>query len=144
MKVYAGNLSGKALNWAVSVALGYQPVYANGSVSPVFKPGQEVVKLESLDFVNDWALAGPLLVQAKISVKERYSGYSGVWDASTRIPYEKSWGGILIMTGYSYLEAAMRCFVVLHQPGYISGEIEVPDELLEPVCETKEPIWLNG
>lgn len=101
-----------ALNWAVAKARGYKH---DIDLRPFPK---------QFNFDTCWAKAGPIIEGENIWVIERFPG---VWDARKEVPYEKRWDRILIVTGNSYLEAAMRCYAV----GKLGDVVEVPENLTQ-------------
>ena len=123
MKIKTADLKDLALNWAASVAEGYQAVYANGSISPVFKPREAVVELASLRYSTDWAKSGPIIDREKINLVYRPDINCSSGEVFPRwISSVVTYGA----EGPTPLIAAMRCFVASR----MGDEVDVPDELV--------------
>lgn len=122
VKIKTSELTGAALDWAVAKCEGYQAVYTDGSVTPVFRKCKPVVELATLCYSRDWSQAGPII--------NRLEGFElKVWLEST--PEAKceahihNYGGDWIQFGPTPLIAAMRCYVA----SKLGDEVEIPDEL---------------
>lgn len=115
---------GLALNWLVSKAEGYQAVYTNGSISPVFKQCEAVVSLDTLEYSTNPSQAYPIIVREKIGTA--FSGGQWVGFYMKDELDECDWDFKLSMYGPTPLVAAMRCFVA----SKLGDEIDMPKELL--------------
>lgn len=124
VKVKTSELSGQALDWAVSKCEGYQPVYTDGSLRPVFRKG-EAVESTWPAYSTDWSAGGPIMQKCRY----RFEGKSGptrrlfvvtnVLNDGGKAPY-------LAYADHSLLVAYMRCYV----GNMIGDEVDVPEGLL--------------
>jgi len=114
MKVKTSELTERQIDWAVAT-LSDRACFAQQvidcPISYVFRPS------------TMWDCSGPLIEEDRIWVMERYSG---VWDAFKKFPYEKRWRGTLVLTGHTYLVAAMRCWIFVR----VGDEIDIPEGLV--------------
>ena len=104
MKIKTSELTGAALDWAVSKCEGDNPVKDGGV---------------GLSYSTDWLAGGPLIQMYEIDLKVVEEG---MWQASN---YFNDLA-IHRFVGYSPLEAAMRCYVAFK----LGDEVDIPDELL--------------
>ena len=147
MKTKASELIGPALDWAVAKSLGWQPVYTNGALYPVFQKGGNVEKIWR-EYSTDWSQAGPIIEREGITVIRCDDDYGHDDDGfcnNVRIPVWAATNGhhslyrgydepeasysqyeSEVMYGPTPLIAAMRCFVA----SKLGDEIEIPEELL--------------
>jgi hypothetical protein len=95
-------LTGEALNWAVAMSEGFQSVYTNGSILPVFRKC-EAVENTIRCYSTEWAHGGPIIEREEISCV-----CYGQWIAS--LPVDGT-GEALGYYGPTPLIAAMRCYV---------------------------------
>lgn len=106
--------TGKVLNWMISLGEGWQPVYTDGSVTPVFKRGESVIALDDLNYTGDARLAQIIIERYKIATKYEKDGKKSSWHA-------RMWHrGVLIKAqGRTAVEAAMRCAAI-----FALGDVE--------------------
>ena len=120
MEIKTSELIGAALDWAVAKAEGYQAVYTNRSISPVFRPGESVVDLATLRYSTDWAQGGPIVER---EIQERRMLMSKRGDTCEAVyPEGPIWGTYY---GPTPLIAAMRCYVASE----LGDVVEIPEEL---------------
>lgn len=121
-------LTGPALDWAVSAALKYGYEIVDGA--PV--TGATTYTAEGLWFdevwepSTDWSQGGPIIERENITMMRTISGSEFGWIAwknGERGPHKNEFS----QYGPTQLIAAMRCFVV----SVLGEEIEVPEELLK-------------
>ena len=114
-------LSSNALDWAVSTCEGYQPVYTNGSILPVFRKNKNVE--DSIkNYSSNWNHGGPIIEQEKISIS-----YNNQNEWIAKIADHQS-------QGPTPLIAAMRCYVL----SKLGNEIEIPQQLInQPITKFK-------
>ena len=105
MKIKTSDLTGAALDWAVTKCEGYD---------------HEVTSSEwgMWGWATDWAQGGPLVEREKIGID---CDDLGTWFASHDLSAETAFGA----TGPTPLIAAMRCYVA----SQLGGEVEIPEEL---------------
>jgi hypothetical protein len=96
-------LSGAALNWAVSMAM--------GEYVPVAVPA----------YSTDWAAGGPIIERERLSVTPR----DGYWEAYYHDNLFQDDGSDYFQKGETPLIAAMRCYVV----SKLGNEIDIPETL---------------
>jgi len=120
MKIKTRELIGAALDWAVAKCDGWQPVYTNGALYPVFQKGGNVEKIWR-EYSTDWSQAGPIIEREKISLECKQDGW---WVASCQYNYSEDKEHVQLAD--APLIAAMRCFV----DSKLGNEIEIPEELL--------------
>ena len=100
-------LSGAALDWAVTKCETGQPLDVNGPFLVAFK------------YSTDWAQGGPIIEREKISTNSDYNGaHPDPWVA-------ESYAGGVQQTGPTPLIAAMRCYVA----SKLGDNIDIPKEL---------------
>ena len=120
--IKTSELTGPALDWAVMLcehegrAASWLALYMKGGDHRFV---QSIVDSPS----KNWDQGGPIIQREKVWVKERFQN---TWDAFKNVPYEPKWKGVLVLTGTTYLEAAMRCYVA----SKMGETVEVPDELM--------------
>lgn len=127
IEVQTSTLDGKALNWAVSHAIGQDYYF------PDIGPAEP-------NYVEDWRLSGPLLEGHSISVYELPSGLDvqkhptfkegDVWEAEMLPPGEDC----IAYCGTTFLVAGLRCLV----GSRIGEKVAVPATLLGQQDERKE------
>lgn len=127
-KVYIADLEDAALDWAVATAEGYQAVYTNGSITPVFKPREPVVALNTLRYSSDRSLSGRIIERELIWTRptEDETDPNRQWRA------EKP--RTAVQFGATPLIACMRCFVAMRSK---EDWIDIPDELIETTKYTE-------
>jgi hypothetical protein len=120
MKVKTSELTGAALDWAVAKCEGYQAVFTDGTIRPVFRKAQ-AVEATWPEYSTDWAQGGPIIERKKISIIEECDGtwmgsIGGCTDLDTPLYQEH---------GLTQLISAMRCYVASE----LGDEVEMPEEL---------------
>lgn len=132
MKIRTDELTGAALNWAVAVAEGYQPVYTAGGPLPMFRKGEDVLHTIP-PYSTDWAYGGPIIERDEIRVLPPVVRRIGAEQLAFPVPYWRARMGeddadvILCHRGPTPLIAAMRCRVARS----LGDEVDVPDSLVE-------------
>ena len=116
MLVNTSDLTGPALDWAVATAQGYQSVYTNGSIRPIFREC-EAVEITWPSYSTNWSQGGPLLDREEIDLQGPSHHKDALWTARCG-----SWN----MDGPTALIAACRCYVA----SKMGDTVEIPDELL--------------
>lgn len=106
MKIKTSELTGIALDWAVTYAL------HGGCASYIFKHGRAFHA-----YSTDWSQGGPIIEREKLSVVIQ-TAEPPLWFASCPRYCYKGYG-------HTPLVATMRCFVASR----LGDEVEVPDEL---------------
>jgi hypothetical protein len=114
MKLKTSELTERQIDWTVAM-LTHRVELAQQVVDRPMSYGYSPSK--------HWVSGGPLIEENRIWVIERYPD---VWDAFKKIPYEKLWGDTLVLTGHTYLVAAMRCYIASRW----GGVIDIPEELV--------------
>lgn len=109
MKIKTSELSGSALDWAVTKAVGFD-------VS--IEPGET---WRCWGWATDWVLGGPIIEREKMGVVTSTDD-ANVWIGSIFEPDYK-----FNRTGHTPLIAAMRCYVA----SKLGDEVDVPDELIQ-------------
>lgn len=118
MIIKTSNLTGAALDWAVSVLEGYQPVYTDGSLTPVFRKGEAVQK-EWPSFSTDVVKGTTIIFREGISL---LFADNNVWGAR---PKQDGITSTNDSFGETPLIAGLRCYVTS-----VHGKtVRVPDEL---------------
>lgn len=118
-QVKTSELSGVALDWAVSVCQGYTPVIRK---NPYRLP---VLVSESQTYSTDWAYAGPIIDKQKIAVVFD----DPLWkSAKVSTPADPAFG---YWYGQTALIAACRCYVA----SMLGDVVEIPGELLDAEAE---------
>lgn len=108
MKIKTSELTGRALDWAVTKSLYGEDtdyVLANSKQHNAYS--------------TDWSQGGPIIEREKISIVTDYQN-ANVWIGSV---FEPDWK--FNRTGPTPLIAAMRCYVASR----LGDELEVPDEV---------------
>ena len=126
-KVKTAELIGAALDWAVAKCEGHNPVLNMESHGSIWhgwyertpKPDPRYRRLQA--YSTDWAQAGPLLNQHKIS---RTIDHSGLWIAYAG--YNLNDEQRHMQCDRSELVAGLRCLVALN----LGEVVDVPEELL--------------
>jgi hypothetical protein len=114
-------LTGVALDWAVAMSEGFQSVYTNGSLLPVFRKC-EAVENTIRCYSTDWAQGGTIIEREGITVQ---CEEVGVWSAYFREFLFEGDGTDRFSEGPTPLIAAMRCFVA----SKLGDEVDIPKEL---------------
>jgi hypothetical protein len=72
MKIKTADLEKKALDWAVAICEGYQPVYPapEKASSLLFRPREAVVSLNDLQYSTDWKLYGQIITREGIDTRQ--------------------------------------------------------------------------
>ena len=120
MKIKTSNLIGPALDWAVAKCEGYQAVFTNGSIRPVFR------KCEAVEgtwpcYSTEWVVGGPIIEREKIEVRWVITDSEGGGYWWTQNLFTDTYG----RTGSTPLIAAMHCYVA----SKLGEEVDIPDEL---------------
>lgn len=122
MKIKTQELSGTALDWAVCLAQGLQPVLADDKGRTLAQVGTTVQAPS-----RNWAQGGPIIERERIRLDPRESEWKAQdWD-----------NGLRDFFGPTPLVAAMRCFVA----SKLGVEVDVPEEpapkrpCRSPYCE---------
>jgi hypothetical protein len=110
------------LDWAVAMSEGFQPVYTNGSILPVFRKC-EAVENTIRGYSTDWAQGGPIIERESIEVKKGKPLYFPQGNEQGNY-YEPLWISGK-QHGQTPLIAAMRCFVA----SKLGDEVDIPKEL---------------
>jgi len=110
MKVKTSQAKGQVLNYLVAKCEGVEFTYENF-------PQHELLMCQ---YINDWALGGPIIEREKIGIVPDDTNDANIWIGSV---YEPEWR--FNRTGPTPLIAAMRCYVA----SKLGDEAEVPDEL---------------
>lgn len=116
MKIKTSELTGAALDWAVAKCEGYQAVYTDGSLRPVFRKCKDV-EATWPSYSTNWAQGMPIIARERISIRH----WTNVPIVHAYMP-NSEWSS----DGESVLVAAMRAFV----SSKLGDEVEVPDELV--------------
>jgi hypothetical protein len=118
MRIKTSELSGAALDWAVAKCEGYQAVFTNGTIRPVFRKAQ-AVEATWPEYSTDWAQGGPVIEREKILIQPEIGkeGCANAWSAISMQDTEAY--------GPTPLIAAMRCYVA----SKLGDEVDVPEEL---------------
>ena len=124
MLIKTSNLTDIALDWVVAKCQGYQAVYADGSLRPVFRKCKAVEETWP-EYSTDVSECWPIIEQEGITISKTVHG---LWEAykrptSTQESYQ---------TDDIPLIAAMRCYVA----SKLGDTVEVPDELV--IDQSKE------
>lgn len=133
MKIKTSELSGVALRWAVSTALGHQPLlnmHSHGRTwdgwwesRPYANASNEYRQLPRYE--EDWAQGGPIIEREGIITNRLLGGMlGGLWLAAKRNDGGDSF--LCDEHGPTVLIATMRCFVASR----LGDEVDVPEELL--------------
>jgi hypothetical protein len=112
MKIKTSELTGAALDWAVTKCETGQPLDRNGPFIVAFK------------YSTDWSQGGPIIEREEISTAKLEETLP---DAMA--PHPACWSGhvdgIFVRYGPTPLIAAMRCYVA----SKLGDEVDVPEEL---------------
>ncbi len=125
MKIKTSELKGVALDWAVALCEGYQPIdhstMANLWVERKNARGvMDYEPVSSLKYSSAaWGKGGPIIERHGICLISDQEGTGEDWVA--RMPEGDDF------RGRTALVAAMRCYVA----SKFGSEVEVPDELME-------------
>jgi hypothetical protein len=124
IKVKTSELTGVALDWAVAKCEGYQAVFTNGSIRPVFRKS-EAVEDTWPNYSTDWAKGGPIIERECIELTTTNRSNNELWEAIGRGFGEDC------PTGYgpTPLIAAMRCYVA----SKLGDIVEIPKELTKEI-----------
>lgn len=123
MKVKVDNLNVEALEWVVGKLEGYQPVFTDGTLRPVFRQG-DPVQHSWPQYCRDRGAGGEISDREKIALRphdhevDKWSAERPLANTGPRLS--------TFSTGETSMVAAMRCYVK-SKLGY---EVEVPDELM--------------
>ena len=111
MKIKTSELTGAALDWAVTKCETGQPLDRNGPFIVAFK------------YSTDWSQGGPIIERERIDLKQWHGSWTAelefLPDDDTHYRYGKG-------AGPTPLIAAMRCYVA----SKLGDEIDIPEELL--------------
>lgn len=118
IKMKTAELTGRALDWAVCMAVGWNPVeYRNGMLICSNMPGDEPLAAPS----TSWAQCGPLIDRYSVHVNPPFCG-----SVASAYVETGTFGGAKGCTGKTTLEAICRSIVI----SQIGAEIDIPAELL--------------
>ena len=109
MKIKTSELTGVALDWAVTKCETGQPLDRNGPFIVAFK------------YSTDWAQGGPIIEREGINLA--FQGDAHDWIASAWDYTAQDWS--LYTEGPTPLIAAMRCYCA----SKLGHEVDVPDEI---------------
>jgi hypothetical protein len=109
MKIKTSELTGFALDWAVTKCETGQPLDRNGPFIVAFK------------YSTDWAQGGPIIEREGINLA--FQGDAHDWIASAWDYTAQDWS--LYTEGPTPLIAAMRCYCA----SKLGHEVDVPDEI---------------
>lgn len=129
MKTKTSELTGRNLNWAVAIALGWKWKVDNDGKIVLARPAKNIHSKKAFDTlglayfqpINSWSTAGPIIEREGINL-DNYAK-NPQWSAWTPAPERKS--GEAQAYGPTPLIAAMRCFVA----SVLGDEVEIPEEL---------------
>ena len=107
-------LTGAALDWAVARCEGYQAVFTNGTLRPVFRKC-EAVEATWPSYSTDWAQGGPIIERERIDVW----AWEKTWSAGDNKALNTR------AHGPTPLIAAMRCYVA----SKLGDDVDVPEEI---------------
>lgn len=130
IKVKTSELTGVALDWAVAKCEGYQAVFTNGSIRPVFRKS-EAVEDTWPNYSTDWAKGGPIIERECISVglnessAHEHTKYTAAMVDTTTTP----WTPLAWLCGPTPLIATMRCYVA----SKLGDIVEIPKELTKEI-----------
>ena len=110
MKIKTSELSGAALDWAVSM------IVENSRLFPIWLDGKPQ---SYAAYSTDWAQGGPIIERELIEVGRQH----GEWIACSEVADDGSWDKN-VSYGKTPLIAAMRCYVA----SKLGDEVDVPDE----------------
>ena len=114
-------LTGAALDWAVTVAEGFDPETLNTKTGVVYSLRYGVYRPST-----DWAQGGPIIEREKIEIfTEKGTPESWVASVARYQNGERLKGWRLHQYGPTPLSAAMRCYVA----SKLGDEVEIPEEL---------------
>jgi Protein of unknown function (DUF2591) len=123
MKIKTNALTGRALNWAVCLALGNTPVLDPVRFGRVsygaydFELGHAIK-----NYLAEWEYGGPIIEREKIAVC-----YEPEWEVPNWGAWRTDIDDRQEIMGETPLIAAMRCFCCAK----LGDEIEIPGELLQ-------------
>lgn len=119
MKVQTTALTGKALNWAVSKALGFDPFLSEEFDEFYFKSACDYVNLIEFNPSTNWEQGGPILDEASIDLTHYLpSRVNENMMCRASLGDRKAYGSTSLI-------AAMRCLVATN----LGDEIDVPEQL---------------
>jgi hypothetical protein len=143
-KIKVSEATDLQLNWLIAKCEGYQPVYNNGSIRPVFRKCESTEKTWP-DYCTNWSQSGPIIQRENISVircEDDYATNKRGFTTSKRITV---WGAVIGQRGWDWaydqsiqiyrenvqigptpLVAAMRCYVA----SKLGDVVDVPEELI--------------
>jgi hypothetical protein len=129
MKIKTSELTGAALDWAVSIAEGFRPeqLYINkwsDSDASIYtrkfddegSPDGYITGPDRM-YSRKWEAGGPIIEREKIVMDE----FDGLWGAGVR----KDGTLFFLSNGPTPLIAAMRCYVA----SKLGDKVDVPEEL---------------
>jgi hypothetical protein len=129
MKVKTSELTGRNLNWAVAIALGWKwKVDSDGKII-LARPAKNIhsrqafdtLRLANFQSTSSWSIAGPIIERERLSLTPR----DGYWDCYVHDRLFEEDGTDHYSTGTTPLIAAMRCFVASR----LGEEVDIPEEL---------------
>lgn len=131
MKTKTSELTGRNLNWAVAIALGWKWKVDNDGKIVLARPAKNIHSKKAFDTlglayfqpINSWSTAGPIIERECVSLEFfRGAGLAraDVWVATRHEP-----PAVCEESAPTPLIAAMRCFVA----SVLGDEVEIPEEL---------------
>lgn len=118
MKIKTSELTGAALDWAVSKAEGVDPYILGTAFYSAWCDGR-------FNFSSRWEQAGLIIEREKITLDYFGDGgheHGGEWLGQT---WDQNGNLVSEEMGYTPLIAAMRCYVASR----LGDEVEIPEEL---------------
>jgi hypothetical protein len=121
MKIKTSELTGAALDWAVAKCEGYQAVFTDGTIRPVFRKAQ-AVEATWPEYSTNWEYGGPIIEREGITLDYDHYGPSRIWEAK-----HFAFDGTVLQQEYgpTPLIAAMRCYVASE----LGDTVDIPEEL---------------
>ena len=120
-------LTGPALDWAVAKCEGYQPVFTNGSILPVFRKNEDT-ETTIRKYSTNWSQGVPIIERERMMLEP----YNDQWRAhkfTDEPPFVKAFGPTPLI-------AAVRCYVT----SKLGDEVEIPEELQGDPSEPGHPM----
>jgi hypothetical protein len=123
MKTKTSELTGRNLNWAVAIALGWKWKVDNDGKIVLARPAKNIHSKKAFDTLGlayfqptkSWSTAGPIIEREEIRLTPPLAGETD-WLAACGNPD---------VAGPTPLIAAMRCFVA----SVLGDEVDIPEEL---------------
>jgi len=140
MKTKTSELTGRNLNWAVAIALGWKWKVDNDGKIVLARPAKNIHSKKAFDTLGlayfqptkSWSTAGPIIEREEIRLDTNDHPDLWPWVANKLIRWEKredeemgDWPVYAEGVGDTPLIAAMRCYVA----SVLGDEVEIPEEL---------------